>query len=126
MKVLLLDFTLLRRVAKLFSHCPPGSWSDKGSNGSRSGGGGKFKGRNVGAGSGRGGVGNPFPPLKAGRRTVVVAVVDGSITTLLRFGESEFANWALYGTQPQPQSGPQQQVSKGYEAAQKEGSALPE
>lgn len=123
-KVLLLDFTLLRKVAKLFSHCPPGCWSDKGPNGSRSGGGGKFKGRNAGAGSGRGGVGNPFPPLKAGRRTVVVAVVDGSITTLLRFGESEFAHWALYGTQPQPQSA-QQKVSTGDEAVQKQSSAHP-
>lgn len=119
-KVLLLDFALLRTVGRLFSHCP-GCYSDKSRHSNRSGGAGKFKGRNPGAGSGRGGTGNPFPPLKAGRRTVVVAVVDGSITTLLRFGESEFANWALYGTQPQPES--QQQSGKPEGQQQSEGAA---
>uniref|UniRef100_V5F082 tRNA-splicing endonuclease subunit Sen54 N-terminal domain-containing protein n=2 Tax=Kalmanozyma brasiliensis (strain GHG001) TaxID=1365824 RepID=V5F082_KALBG len=119
-KVLLLDFAVLRTVGRLFSHCP-GCWTDKGRHGNRGGAGGKLKGRNPGAGSGRGGTGNPFPPLKAGRRTVVVAVVDGSITTLLRFGESEFANWALYGTQPQPES--QQQIGKADDQQQSEAAA---
>ncbi|SJX65320.1 uncharacterized protein SRS1_15590 [Sporisorium reilianum f. sp. reilianum] len=107
LKVALLDFVLLRAVATLFRHCPPGCWSDA-RRSNKNGGAGRFKGRNAagGSGAGRGGVGNPFPPLKAGRRTVVVAVVDGSITTLLRFGESEFAQWALYGTAPLPTAAP--------------------
>ncbi|TKY90255.1 hypothetical protein EX895_000253 [Sporisorium graminicola] len=112
-RVLLLDFTLLKAVGRLFRHCPPGCWTEpkRNSNGRAGGGAGRFKGRNAigGSGSGRGGVGNPFPPLKAGRRTVVVAVVDGSITTLLRFGESEFAQWALYGTTPLPTATSQSQ-----------------
>ncbi|SPO32800.1 uncharacterized protein UTRI_05690_B [Ustilago trichophora] len=117
-KVLLLDFRLLKMVAKVFRHCPPGCWSEKGRFSNHGRGGGKFKGRNngsVGESTGRGGRGNPFPPLKAGRRTVVVAVVDGSITTLLRFGESDFAHWALYSTQTQPQSQQQQQQKAGEE-----------
>ncbi|SAM84993.1 uncharacterized protein UBRO_07557 [Ustilago bromivora] len=93
LKVLLMDFGLLKVLARLFRHCPPGCWVE---NRARRGYRGKAK--NAGAA----GAGNVFPPLKAGRRSVVVAVVDGSITTLLRFGESEFARWALYGVQQQP------------------------
>lgn len=40
---------------------------------------------------------NPFPPLKAGRRNVIVAVVDHGTTSLLRFGEAEFSRWKLMG-----------------------------
>lgn len=102
MKVMLMDFALLRLVGRLFRHCP-GCYSDKGRNGNARGGA-RGKGRNnAGGGKGAGGGGgNVFPPLKAGRRSVVVAVVDGSITTLLRFGESEFAQWKLFGSKPQP------------------------
>ncbi|SPO30226.1 uncharacterized protein UTRI_05690 [Ustilago trichophora] len=117
-KVVLLDFRLLKMVASVFRHCPPGCWSEKARFNNNHRGGGKLKGRNsatTGESTGRGGRGNPFPPLKAGRRTVVVAVVDGSITTLLRFGESDFAHWALYSTQPQPQSQQQQQQKAGEE-----------
>ena len=111
-KLLLLDFQLMRTLATVWKHCPPGCWSEKNRFANQKGAG-KWKGK--GEGAGRGGRGNPFPPLKAGRRTVVVAVVDGSITTLLRFGESEFANWALFGTQPQPQSQSQQKEDEGKE-----------
>ncbi|SNX87688.1 uncharacterized protein MEPE_06398 [Melanopsichium pennsylvanicum] len=121
-KVLLLDFGLLKVVARLFRHCPPGCWSEtkpkhpnnnnhRGKNGRFNKGGAGGKGS---AAAGRGGTGNPFPALKAGRRTVVVAVVDGSITTLLRFGESEFEKWALFGMAPHPNSAQQgQEKSKG-------------
>ena len=104
LKVMLMDFALLRLVGRLFRHCP-GCYSDKGRNGNVRGAG-RGKGRNNaggGKGAGGGGGGNVFPPLKAGRRSVVVAVVDGSITTLLRFGESEFAQWKLFGNKPLPQ-----------------------
>lgn len=40
---------------------------------------------------------NPFPPLKSGRRNVILAVVDNGTTSLLRFGEAEFAKWRLAG-----------------------------
>lgn len=40
---------------------------------------------------------NPFPPLKAGRRSVILAVVDHGTTSLLRFGEAEFEKWKLMG-----------------------------
>jgi len=40
---------------------------------------------------------NPFPPLKAGRRNVVLAVVDNGTTTMLRFGETDFSKWRLAG-----------------------------
>lgn len=58
-----------------------------------------------GRGRGRGGAGqsgpprrpNPFPPLKAGRRNVILAVVDHGTTSLLRFGEAEFDKWKLRG-----------------------------
>ncbi|KAL9931878.1 hypothetical protein V8E36_009193 [Tilletia maclaganii] len=43
---------------------------------------------------------NPFPPLKSGRRNVVVAVVDQGTTSLMRFGEAEFARWRLAGPPP--------------------------
>ena len=68
-KVLLLDFAPLNMVAKLFSHCPPGCSMQKRSNSRHYN---KFKGTNAGAGvsSARGGGGNVFPPLKAGRRSM--------------------------------------------------------
>lgn len=40
---------------------------------------------------------NVYIPLKAGRRSIVVAVVDQGTTSLLRFGEAEFARWRLAG-----------------------------
>ncbi|CCU97580.1 unnamed protein product [Malassezia sympodialis ATCC 42132] len=40
---------------------------------------------------------NVYIPLKAGRRSVVVAIVDQGTTSLLRFGEAEFARWRLAG-----------------------------
>ena len=42
-------------------------------------------------------VGNVYLPLKAGRRSVVVAIVDQGTMSLLRFGEAEFARWRLAG-----------------------------
>lgn len=84
-KLLRLDYEVLRMWARLFRHCPPGCWSDKARYQAR-----RTPQRNNAAG-------NVFPPLKAGRRSVVLAIVDGSITTLLRFGESEFAQWRLFG-----------------------------
>jgi tRNA-splicing endonuclease subunit Sen54 len=44
---------------------------------------------------------NVFPPLKAGRKSVIVAVNDCGTTSLLRFGESEFDRWRLAGTSNQ-------------------------
>ncbi|WFD42911.1 tRNA-splicing endonuclease subunit sen54 [Malassezia psittaci] len=41
--------------------------------------------------------GNVFLPLKAGRRSVVVAIVDQGTMSLLRFGEAEFTRWKLAG-----------------------------
>ncbi|WFC98821.1 tRNA-splicing endonuclease subunit sen54 [Malassezia yamatoensis] len=41
--------------------------------------------------------GNVFLPLKAGRRSVVVAIVDQGTMSLLRFGEAEFSRWKLAG-----------------------------
>lgn len=38
---------------------------------------------------------NPFPALKAGRRSVILAVVDHGTTSMLRFGEAEFEKWKL-------------------------------
>lgn len=89
-KTLLLDFTLLRHLARLFRHAPPGCFVSNGQT-SRSR---KGRGGNKPV--------NVFPLLKAGRRSVVLAVVDGSISTLLRFGEAEFATWKLAGHQPEP------------------------
>lgn len=40
---------------------------------------------------------NVYIPLKTGRRSVVVAIVDQGTTSLLRFGEAEFARWRLAG-----------------------------
>ncbi|EPQ28130.1 uncharacterized protein PFL1_04457 [Pseudozyma flocculosa PF-1] len=40
---------------------------------------------------------NPFPTLKAGRKTIVLAVVQDGITMLLRFGEAEFERYRLAG-----------------------------
>lgn len=40
---------------------------------------------------------NPFPPLKAGRRDVIVAIVDHGTSSLVRFGEAEFERWRLFG-----------------------------
>ncbi|WFD48045.1 tRNA-splicing endonuclease subunit sen54 [Malassezia furfur] len=42
-------------------------------------------------------VGNVYLPLKAGRCSVVVAIVDQGTMSLLRFGEAEFARWRLAG-----------------------------
>lgn len=41
---------------------------------------------------------NVFPPLKAGRKNVIVAVNDCGTTSLLRFGESDFNRWRLAGS----------------------------
>lgn len=38
---------------------------------------------------------NVYIPLKAGRRSVVVAIVDHGTTSLLRFGEARFLEWPL-------------------------------
>ena len=40
---------------------------------------------------------NVYLPLKTGRRSVVVAIVDQGTTSLLRFGEAEFTRWRLAG-----------------------------
>lgn len=40
---------------------------------------------------------NVYIPLKTGRRTVVVAIVEQGTMSLLRFGEAEFARWRLAG-----------------------------
>lgn len=40
---------------------------------------------------------NVYLPLKAGRRSVVVAIVDQGTMSLLRFGEAEFARWRIAG-----------------------------
>lgn len=40
---------------------------------------------------------NPFPPLKSGRRDVILAIVDHGTSSLLRFGEAEFDKWRLMG-----------------------------
>ena len=44
--------------------------------------------------------GNVYLPLKAGRRSVVVAIVDQGTMSLLRFGEAEFTRWRLAGSAP--------------------------
>ncbi|KAK0565653.1 tRNA-splicing endonuclease subunit sen54 [Tilletia horrida] len=78
-------------MARLFSHLPPGCAAvDKRSTPYRSKAGG---GGGHGPRSGK----NPFPALKAGRRNVVLAVVDQGTTSLLRFGEAEFGKWKLAG-----------------------------
>jgi tRNA-splicing endonuclease subunit Sen54 len=41
---------------------------------------------------------NVFPPLKAGRRSVIVAINDCGTSSLLRFGEAEFERWRLAGS----------------------------
>lgn len=99
-KLVKLDFGSLRRWGWLFRHSP-GCWDERPHGRA---GGFKGRGRNNAGATGGGGGGNVFPPLKAGRRSVVVAVVDGSITTLLRFGESEFAQWKLFGFKPQAET----------------------
>ncbi|KAG8681370.1 tRNA-splicing endonuclease subunit sen54, partial [Ceratobasidium sp. 395] len=38
---------------------------------------------------------NPFVHLKAGRKSVVIAAVDGSMVHLVRFGEGDFAAWPM-------------------------------
>lgn len=58
---------------------------------------GKPKRRNFNAPNGAPRPPNVFPPLKAGRRTFVLAIVDQGISSLLRFGETEFAKWRLAG-----------------------------
>ncbi|PWY96953.1 hypothetical protein BCV70DRAFT_203296 [Testicularia cyperi] len=122
-----LEFRLVKGVARVFCHSPPGCFvgafstagrrrhhhhNDKSGNRSSSSSRGGGGGAGTAAGSKDTRPVNVFPPLKAGRRTVVLAVVDGSISTLLRFGESEFAAWKLAGTQAltpaqQPPSAPQ-------------------
>ncbi|PWN49774.1 hypothetical protein IE53DRAFT_411384 [Violaceomyces palustris] len=83
------------RFSSLFAHCPPGVLFSRGSTPSGRGGN-RFHHNHT-----RGGPDtrppNPFPPLKAGRRTVVLAVVDNGITSMIRFGETEFAKWKLAG-----------------------------
>lgn len=41
---------------------------------------------------------NVFPPLKAGRRNVIVAINDCGTSSLIRFGEAEFDKWRLAGS----------------------------
>lgn len=41
---------------------------------------------------------SPYPRLKTGRRSVLVAVVDNGTTSLLRFSEAEFAKMPWLGT----------------------------
>jgi len=43
---------------------------------------------------------NVYIPLKAGRRNVVVAIVDQGTMSLLRFGEAQFNEWRLAGHAP--------------------------
>ncbi|CCO33893.1 putative tRNA-splicing endonuclease subunit sen54 AltName: Full=tRNA-intron endonuclease sen54 [Rhizoctonia solani AG-1 IB] len=38
---------------------------------------------------------NPFVHLKAGRKSVIVAAVDGGMVSLVRFGEGDFASWPM-------------------------------
>ncbi|KAE8215653.1 hypothetical protein CF327_g1080 [Tilletia walkeri] len=78
--------------SRLFSHCLPGVGdgsrrhhpSTRGPGGRAPGGGGGM---------------NPFLALKTGRRSVVVAVVDQGTTSLVRFGEAEFARWRMAGAE---------------------------
>ncbi|CAO1629302.1 unnamed protein product [Parajaminaea phylloscopi] len=73
------------RFAAFFAHLPPGCLLD--SRPARRGGPTRRPVRKP----------NPFPPLKAGRRSVVLAVVDHGTTSMLRFGEAEFSKWKLMG-----------------------------
>ncbi|UZJ57117.1 hypothetical protein CBS101457_006437 [Exobasidium rhododendri] len=41
---------------------------------------------------------NVFPPLKTGRRNVIVAINDCGTSSLIRFGEAEFDKWRLAGS----------------------------
>lgn len=84
-------FRLLRLLTTIFSLLPPGARPVASSY------------RRPGYGAGRRPGGGPrspnvFPPLKAGRRNVIVAVNDCGTTSLLRFGESEFHQWKLAGS----------------------------
>ncbi|CAO1620900.1 unnamed protein product [Sympodiomycopsis kandeliae] len=56
-----------------------------------------YKGRPRGQGAGAGRRPNPFPPLKAGRRDIILAIVDHGTSSLVRFGEAEFEKWKLMG-----------------------------
>ncbi|CAE6404899.1 unnamed protein product [Rhizoctonia solani] len=38
---------------------------------------------------------NPFVHIKAGRKSVIVAAVDGSMINLVRFAEGDFASWPM-------------------------------
>ncbi|CAE6480106.1 unnamed protein product [Rhizoctonia solani] len=38
---------------------------------------------------------NPFVHLKAGRKSVIVAAVDGCMISLVRFGEGDFTSWPM-------------------------------
>lgn len=89
---------LLLLLSQYFSHLPPGTaciGNGGRQNAQHGRGGGRFGG---GAGGGGPRRPNPFPPLKGGRRNVILAVVDHGTTSLLRFGEAEFAKWKLMGS----------------------------
>ncbi|ELU42408.1 tRNA-splicing endonuclease subunit sen54 n-term domain-containing protein [Rhizoctonia solani AG-1 IA] len=38
---------------------------------------------------------NPFVHLKTGRKSIIVAAVDGSMISLVRFGEGDFSSWPM-------------------------------
>ncbi|KAE8262840.1 hypothetical protein A4X03_0g2135 [Tilletia caries] len=77
--------------SRLFSHCVPGA----GRFGTRRAQSSRVRGPGGAGGAGRGM--NPFFALKSGRRNVIVAVVDQGTTSLIRFGEAEFARWRMAG-----------------------------
>lgn len=78
---------LLIYVARFFAHLPPGCTPTRGK-------GRKGDWQRTGRTSGV----NVYGPLKAGRRNVIVAVNDCGTTSLLRFGEAEFARWRIAGS----------------------------
>lgn len=39
---------------------------------------------------------HPFMAIKAGKKTVIVAVVDAGSTSFFRFGQGAFSEWAIY------------------------------
>jgi tRNA-splicing endonuclease subunit Sen54 len=79
---------MLTFLGQFFAHLPPGC-ADKAFGAARGRLDGKFSGKRPV---------NVYVPLKVGRRNVIVAVNDCGTTSLLRFGESEFARWRLAGT----------------------------
>lgn len=38
---------------------------------------------------------NPFVHLKSGRKSVIVAAVDGTMINFVRFGEGDFTSWPM-------------------------------